>query len=106
MTMGAIENIRVSELTVGQFSRLVRDLVRETMDTARTQTERVTVEDYTTGRYVYGISGIAALFGCSKTYAQRIKSSGLLDEAIVQYGRNIMCDARKAVELMKNKSKR
>lgn len=106
MTMGAIENIRVSELTVGQFSRLVRDLVRETMEGARPQPERVTVEDYTTGRYVYGISGIAALFGCSKTYAQRIKSSGLLDGAIVQHGRKIMCDARKAVELMKNKSKR
>ena len=49
--------------------------------------------------FVYGISGIANLFGCSKTTASRIKQSGKIDKAISQIGNIIVVDANKAVEL-------
>lgn len=52
--------------------------------------------------YVYGISGIAALLGCSVATAQRLKSSGRIDAAIVQIGRKIMCNADVALKLLSN----
>lgn len=51
--------------------------------------------------YVYGLSGLSKLFGCSVSTAQRIKSSGILDSAIVQHGRLIVVDADLALELMR-----
>ena len=38
-------------------------------------------------KYVYGIGGIARLFGCSIPTANRIKKSGRIDRAITQIGR-------------------
>ena len=51
--------------------------------------------------YVYGLSGLSKLFGCSVSTAQRIKSSGILDSVIVQHGRLIVVDADLALELVK-----
>ncbi|MCL1933569.1 MAG: DUF3853 family protein [Candidatus Azobacteroides sp.] len=51
--------------------------------------------------YVYGLDGIANLFGCSKTTANRIKQSGKINTALYQYGNTIIADADKALELIK-----
>ena len=59
-----------------------------------------------TGRkYVYGILGIAKLFGCSLPTANRIKKSGKIDKAITQIGRKIIVDAELALELAGKKTK-
>ena len=50
-------------------------------------------------KYVYGIAGIARLFGCSTPTANRIKQSGKIDKAITQIGRKIIVDAELALEL-------
>ncbi len=50
-------------------------------------------------RYVYGILGIAKLFGCSIPTANRIKQSGKISKAITQIGRKIIVDADLALEL-------
>lgn len=52
-------------------------------------------------RYVQGYRGIASLFGCSKSTAQRIKKSGIIDEAITQVNRKILVDADLALQLVK-----
>lgn len=52
-------------------------------------------------RLVYGIAGIAQLFRCSMTTANRIKASGKINPAISQCGRMITVDAELALELMK-----
>ena len=52
-------------------------------------------------KYVYGIRGIAKLFGCSISSANRIKKSQKIDEAIIQDGRKIIIDSELALELMK-----
>ncbi len=49
--------------------------------------------------YVYGIKGIAQLFGCSTATAQRIKSSGEIDGALIQRNRRIIVDVEKALML-------
>lgn len=56
-------------------------------------------------KYVYGIIGIAQLFGCSMPTAQRIKKSGKIDKAITQIGRKIIVDAELALELAGHKSR-
>ena len=53
----------------------------------------------TSKKYVYGIAGIARLFGCSMPTANRIKQSGKIDKAITQIGRKIIVDADLALEL-------
>ena len=50
--------------------------------------------------YVYGIDGLAQLIGKSKNTAQRLKSSGIIDEAISQDGRTIVIDSDLALELI------
>lgn len=55
-------------------------------------------------KYVYGIAGIAKLFGCSMPTAHRIKKSGKIDQAITQIGRKIIVDAELALELAGRKT--
>lgn len=57
-------------------------------------------------RYVYGIDGLAKLIGKSKNTAQRLKSSGIIADAIIQNGRTIMIDADLALELMQQNDAR
>jgi len=65
------------------------------------------IDTYKDGKnYVHGLAGIANLFGCSKTTANRIKQSGKIDKAIFQYGNKIIVDADKALELVKVNGKR
>mgnify|MGYP001656757419 FL=1 len=58
----------------------------------------------TSRKYVYGIPGIAKLFGCSLPTANRIKKSGRIDKAITQIGRKIIVDAELALELAGKKT--
>ena len=55
-------------------------------------------------RYVYGLAGIACLFGCSLPTASRIKQSGKINRAITQIGRKIIVDADLALELAGRKT--
>lgn len=57
-------------------------------------------------RLVYGIKGIADTFGCSIPTANRIKRSGVIDDAITQVGRKIVVDADLALELAASAKKR
>ena len=57
-------------------------------------------------RLVYGIQGIADTFGCSIPTANRIKRSGVIDDAITQVGRKIVVDADLALELAASAKKR
>jgi len=67
------------------------------------QVQPVTLSE-TQKKYVYGIGGIARLFGCSIPTANRIKQSGKIDKAITQIGRKIIVDSDLAIELAGRKS--
>ena len=58
----------------------------------------------TNKKYVYGIGGIARLFGCSIPTANRIKKSGKINKAITQIGRKIIVEADLALELAGHKT--
>lgn len=55
-------------------------------------------------KYVYGIQGLAQLFGCSVPTAHRIKKSGKINKAVTQIGRKIIIDAELALELAGQKT--
>lgn len=71
--------------------------------TSEEKSATVVVTD-TSRKYVYGIGGIARLFGCSIPTANRIKQSGKIDKAITQIGRKIIVDADLALELAGQKT--
>lgn len=69
-----------------------------------TDTASTPIIDSTAKKHVYGIVGIARLFGCSMPTAHRIKKSGKIDSAITQIGRKIIVDAELALELAGRKN--
>ncbi|KUJ56229.1 MULTISPECIES: DUF3853 family protein [Chryseobacterium] len=54
-------------------------------------------------KYEYGLKGLAKILGCSISKASEVKSSGVLDEAIIQKGNIIIIDKKKALELFAEK---
>lgn len=62
-----------------------------------------TTPDTVNERYVYGLKGIAELFDCSISTANRIKNSGTINKAIKQIGRKIIVDAPYALSLIDSK---
>lgn len=75
-------------LTVGQLKEILGNPQPMIVDATNTNKN-----------YVYGICGIAKIFGCSIPTANRIKQSGSIDKAITQIGRKIVVDADLALEL-------
>ena len=54
-------------------------------------------------KYEYGLKGLAKILGCSVSKASEIKSTGLLDEAIIQNGNIIIIDKEKVLALFGKK---
>ena len=54
-------------------------------------------------KYEYGLKGLAKILGCSVSKASEIKSSRILDEAIIQNGNIIIIDKEKALQLFAKK---
>lgn len=88
------------QMTGEEFIYLSQN-ARQDHDAAQTA---VTTIDASSSKYVYGLSGIASLFGCSIPTANRIKKSGRIDRAIKQIGRKIIVDAELALELAGKKN--
>ncbi len=55
------------------------------------------------GKYEYGLKGLAKLLGCSVSKASEIKSSGILNNAIIQRGNIIIINKEKALKLFDKK---
>lgn len=84
---------RIIDLTVGQLMELLESA----------QGAPQAVQEVKEHRKGYGIAGIAQIFNCSMTTANRIKRSGRIDRAITQHGRIIVVDVELALELFNNK---
>ena len=56
--------------------------------------------------YVHSISELAATLGTSESTVYRMKSKGLLDDCISQYGRWMMIDMEKVLEKFKLSNRR
>ena len=94
MTINELLDKPVWQMTDGEFLFLAQhghiSTTRESTKASSSKEEK---------RYVYGLAGIARLFGCSLPTASRIKQSGKIDRTITQIGRKIIIDAELALEL-------
>jgi len=86
-------------LTAGEFAQVLQGAMQPATPTPES-TDTPSGNSPAAARYVYGIAGIAQLFGVSKPTAQRYKAT-FLQPAIMQCGRKIVTDAAKATELFK-----
>lgn len=86
---------RVIDMTAGEFAEVLYSVMKRLSGNEEEEGK------VTNKRLVYGIAGIAQLFNCSMTTANRIKASGKIDKAISQTGRMITVDADLALQLMK-----
>lgn len=88
-------------LTYAQLKEFAAEIAREAIAAAKAESqERVTQLGDPTGqrRYVYGINGIAELFGVAHCTAQQYKNT-FLAPAVSQCGRKIVTDVEKAMRL-------
>lgn len=79
-------------------------LQEESINSREKRLQDLEEQAITTKKHVYGLAGIAKLFGCSIPTANRIKQSGKIDQAITQIGRKIIVDADLALELAGRKN--
>ena len=86
------QDTRIIDLTVAQLAEVIDKAVEESLSRRNQPTDNAP-------RYVYGIKGIAQVFGVSERQARYIKSSGVINKAIRQQGRTIITDAHMALEL-------
>lgn len=84
------------QLSGREFAALMRSTLKE-MENGK--------EEEPKKRFVFGLDGICDLFGCSKSTAERIKQSGIIDAAISQVKRKIVVDADLALQLFSNNMK-
>lgn len=85
---------KLAEMTAGQLA----DFLALTAGTTGAGTTHEAAQPEERRHYVYGLKGIMELFSCSNVTAQRYKN-GIIAGAVKQYGRKIVVDADKAVEL-------
>ncbi len=83
-------NTPLWQLTIGEFLEVVQ----------HAKMLQIQESDFTNEeRYVFGLDGLAKIFGCSKRAASTLKASGKIDKAITQSGRKIVVDVKMALEL-------
>ena len=78
------------KLTVGEFKDLCNSLIPKPKEEENDE-------------IVYGLDGLAKIFGVSKNQAYRMKRSGKYKEAIKQEGQVIITNKKKALELFGNR---
>ena len=88
------------QMTGKEFLFLTQQDQRLKKENSQSITEEINLKK----EYVYGLAGIAQLFGCSIPTANRIKQSGKIDKAITQIGRKIIVDSELAIELAGRKT--
>lgn len=86
------QDTRIIDLTVAQLAEVIDKAVEESI---RRRQDAGPAQP----RLVYGIKGIAQVFGVSERQARYIKSSGVISKVIRQQGRTIVTDANLALQL-------
>ena len=80
----------------------LRELISETLDERERAAADSNINDSRPRErhLVKGIQAFADYLGVSRVTAQKIKSSGIIDKAVMQYGRTVVIDVNLALELL------
>lgn len=92
---------RLSELFQKPVAMMTGEDLFFLLTNSRSNQNNESVQQTPPKRMFYGIEGIAQVFGCSVPTANRIKKSGVIDDAITQVGRKIVIDGDMALALVK-----
>lgn len=79
------------QLTVGEYKELNKEIFATLLGRRAEK------------KYEYGLTGLAKVLGCSRSKASKIKSTGILDDAIWQDKRTIVVDREKVLEILREK---
>ena len=94
MNINELMNKPLWQMTGEEFLAIINEKKPEGTTPITSDSDRNTAR-----HYVYGLAGIARLFGCSIPTANRIKKSGVIDKAITQCGRKNIVDSELALQL-------
>ena len=90
---------RVIDMTASEFTHVLSQAFKAAQHQIRAEEER---EPKVADKYVYNITGLMELFGCSRTTAAKIYHSGVINDAITPTGeRTFACHAEQAMELLR-----
>ena len=81
---------KIADLSVAEFTCLIRDLFNKEKQTNQNE-------------YVFGLYGLANLLGVSLPTAQRLKNTGIIDEAISYAGRKMVINKKVALDKLKGR---
>lgn len=81
---------KIADLTVAELTCLIRDLLNKEKQANQNE-------------YVFGLYGLANLLGISLPTAQRIKNTGIIDEAISYAGRKMVINKKVALDKLKGR---
>lgn len=88
---------RLSELFHKPVAMMTGEDLFFLLTNSRSSQNNESIQQAPPKRMYYGIDGIAQIFGCSVPTANRIKKSGVIDDAITQVGRKIIIDGDMAL---------
>lgn len=88
---------RIIDLNVGQLSELVESLVKKVFDSIEKPREK---------EYARSVKELAEKLGVSVSTANKIKTSGVIDDATVQFCRTFEVDVDKARKLIQEKRRK
>lgn len=92
-------NTRLVDVTVGEAFEILRPQLQSLIEDAVRQLPRKQEIEY--GK---GIPAIQELLLCSPSKANKVKASGIIDEAITQIGRSFIVNMTLARQILKEKS--
>ena len=96
-----MENIDLNkplfQCTLGEFKAIIVEVLhdKELENLAATPPKK----------YVYGLAGLRELLGCSISTAERIRKSGIIDDAISRANNILVIDADLALDLLRVSNK-
>lgn len=92
MNLEKLKTMPIWQMTGAEFLELLQP-----SETKQTVLDTTSSEK----RYVYGLSGLRQLIGCSHVTAQKIKDSGKLKGCFSQVGRKLVFDADDVLNALK-----
>ena len=85
------------QCTLGEFKSVIVEAIRDK--------ELESLAATPPKKYVYGLAGLRELLGCSISTAERIRKSGIIDEAISRANNILVIDADLALDLLRVSNK-
>lgn len=102
--MEALLNKAVLSMNGAEFLELLHQVKRTE---AREEKKHPTLNDYPNlPQFITGIKGLAKVLGISVSTVNRMKTEGILDDAIFQNGKTVIFDTYKVLEILRVSDKK